>query len=878
MKFNAFISYSHAADGELAPSLQTALHRIGKPLFKFRALSIFRDSTSLSATPHLWGSIVDALGKSDYFILLASPEAAQSEWVKKEVEFWLQNRSIDKVLIGLTDGNILWNQAQNDFDWNQTNCLPELLKERFQSEPLYVDFRAAKHKNDLSYDHPEFRSKAALIAAAIHGKPMNDLIGEDVRIRKKTFRIVYSVIAILVSLSIGLFWFARASNINEKNAKKQESLAIEKKDSLATQLRISDSLAQQEKLARIDADYNANIAKLERDTAIYFGEQANISNQRALKELANNWFVLSHSQDERLPFKAFLMTIKAAETALLDNGQFSLYLNRAIHLSAKLPNRVVNLNVSEGIQAGIFNRSQNIVVLVTDTEKGDVFSLPDGKRLFTPEDISKRGFAESPEFGTDDVSIKSWVNWFHPEPDPDQSGTYDLAVDWNPVTGIISTPVDNGSIDPYELIWRFNSWGDDEDDPDETEIPVDSDIVPPYRRIEALENGTVAIWKKNSSNHLISTKALDLSERVAQAKMTDLHHITFDYSGRLKVWNSHTNQLQWSVAYSDSEGFELSPDHSVVVIDETRFNLADGTNMGALSFEEDPNYEPLSQALTNNGVRTASVIFGWEAGEDLLFTDKDGDIGSNQNYKTDNFMTFLRNGRFCLMGASNSFQIYDIFADKVMAYFYFNKNSRLNEFFAQKLLKRTVDVRTNPKEKAFILRMEGGAEIIVNDSSLMNLELRSATDNALLVTPIRNTFSQNQIIALSSDEQWLASAEGSQFQVWNAKNGYPLTEKVNIEDSIFDIRFLPKNNSVKILTSTGLVIDINILTHWKTKPNWLKSLGPAFTGLTLNETGETIRLSQDELKKAQEDLMKSLKLHRSKNPMINYLEDRLTLK
>ena len=31
MRYDAFLSYSHAADGKLAPALQRALHRFAKP-------------------------------------------------------------------------------------------------------------------------------------------------------------------------------------------------------------------------------------------------------------------------------------------------------------------------------------------------------------------------------------------------------------------------------------------------------------------------------------------------------------------------------------------------------------------------------------------------------------------------------------------------------------------------------------------------------------------------------------------------------------------------------------------------------------------------------------------------------------------------------
>jgi hypothetical protein len=39
--YNAFISYNHAADGTLAPALQSALHRFAKPWYKLRALRVF---------------------------------------------------------------------------------------------------------------------------------------------------------------------------------------------------------------------------------------------------------------------------------------------------------------------------------------------------------------------------------------------------------------------------------------------------------------------------------------------------------------------------------------------------------------------------------------------------------------------------------------------------------------------------------------------------------------------------------------------------------------------------------------------------------------------------------------------------------------------
>ena len=73
--YDAFVSYSHAKDKPIAAALQRALQTLGKPWYRRRALRVFRDDTSLSATPHLWPTIEQALGQSRFLLLLASPEA-----------------------------------------------------------------------------------------------------------------------------------------------------------------------------------------------------------------------------------------------------------------------------------------------------------------------------------------------------------------------------------------------------------------------------------------------------------------------------------------------------------------------------------------------------------------------------------------------------------------------------------------------------------------------------------------------------------------------------------------------------------------------------------------------------------------------------------
>jgi MTH538 TIR-like domain (DUF1863) len=119
LTYDAFISYSHAKDKAVAAALQAVKQKLGKPWYRRRALRFFRDDTSLAATPQLWSSIEAALSQSRYLVLLASPEAAASRWVCKEVGYWLEHKSVDTVLVALTDGVLIWDDAVGDFAWSE---------------------------------------------------------------------------------------------------------------------------------------------------------------------------------------------------------------------------------------------------------------------------------------------------------------------------------------------------------------------------------------------------------------------------------------------------------------------------------------------------------------------------------------------------------------------------------------------------------------------------------------------------------------------------------------------------------------------------------------------------------------------------------------
>lgn len=201
-RYDAFVSYSHAVDGRLAPALQRGLHAMGRPWYRLRALHVFRDSTSLSATPALWSSIVQALETSRYFILFCSPAAAQSPWVAREVQWWQEHRSSSTLLLAVTEGELVWVGEAGDFDWTRTTCLPRVLAGHFPEEPLWVDLRWARNHEHTSLRDPRFRDAVADLAAPLWGRPKDELLGEDLRQHKRTKRLASAALVSLVLLAL----------------------------------------------------------------------------------------------------------------------------------------------------------------------------------------------------------------------------------------------------------------------------------------------------------------------------------------------------------------------------------------------------------------------------------------------------------------------------------------------------------------------------------------------------------------------------------------------------------------------------------------------------------------------------------------------------
>lgn len=206
--YDAFISYSTAADRDLAARLQHQIERMGLPPYRRRRLRLFRDFTSLSADADLQGVIEDALARSRRFILLVSPEAGRSKWVDREVRWWREHRSAADMILVLTSGTIRWDDTGGDWDWTEHTPLPPALRGMFTAEPLWVDLSGQKgHKRRLTRAERErarmeLLNGCAAIAAPLRSLDKDVLYGAHITQLRRTRQGLIGGIALLSLLLV----------------------------------------------------------------------------------------------------------------------------------------------------------------------------------------------------------------------------------------------------------------------------------------------------------------------------------------------------------------------------------------------------------------------------------------------------------------------------------------------------------------------------------------------------------------------------------------------------------------------------------------------------------------------------------------------------
>ena len=241
--FQAFISYSRAASQPLAVDLQHGLERFAKPWYRLRGMRVFRDDSSMSANTALWSTIETGLRQAEWFLLLATPASAASEWVAQEIDWWLRNKGPQRLLIVLSGGELYWDRVQRCFHPAST-AIPPILRNAYPEEPRWIDVRwygastggaGSSGAGVLpARSDPRFAERVADLAAAVRGVERDTLVGENVRQHQRALRLARGGVAVLALLLV-------LSIVAGVVAVAQRGVAVEQRNAAERAARISQA-------------------------------------------------------------------------------------------------------------------------------------------------------------------------------------------------------------------------------------------------------------------------------------------------------------------------------------------------------------------------------------------------------------------------------------------------------------------------------------------------------------------------------------------------------------------------------------------------------------------------------------------------------------
>lgn len=222
-RYQAFISYRQDTSRRLAVALEKALRQYAKPLYRM-PIRIFRDEKQIGAGQDLRNTIQQALKDSAYLLYIATREAAESPYVRQELDFWCGTlKRQDRLIIVWQQDRLVADPERDSLDWTASDAIPPALESQLTGIPVWLDLTWAADGHDLDLAHPRFKSLINSIVARFRGVPPEDLNGEEIRVHRRNMNIrrigiAALVTALMVTTTAGVIaWQQRKTAIAERD-------------------------------------------------------------------------------------------------------------------------------------------------------------------------------------------------------------------------------------------------------------------------------------------------------------------------------------------------------------------------------------------------------------------------------------------------------------------------------------------------------------------------------------------------------------------------------------------------------------------------------------------------------------------------------------
>ena len=222
--YKAFISYRHKPlDMEYAIKLHRRIERYTIPSDlrkegEKKLGLVFRDQDELPISNNLTQNIVKALDHSEYLIVVCSPDTPGSEWVRREIDYFIQTHDRDHVLALLIDGT-----PEESFPSLLTEIRDEKgdLTERIEPLAANITAKTPGGREKL------FKTESLRILASLIGCPYDALYRREQRYKMQRLAAASAAAALILSAFIGVLLDRNAKIAEQlRNTKINESAAL----------------------------------------------------------------------------------------------------------------------------------------------------------------------------------------------------------------------------------------------------------------------------------------------------------------------------------------------------------------------------------------------------------------------------------------------------------------------------------------------------------------------------------------------------------------------------------------------------------------------------------------------------------------------------
>ena len=226
-KYDAFISYRHAEkDTLIASEIQKSLERfripkaIQKQTGKQRFNRIFRDVEELPISSNLTEDLTEALRLSEFLIVICSYRTSESDWVKREIDTFLELHDYNKqlVLTVLVEGEpdeVIPEELRHD------NIIHYLADGTFYCKDEVVEPLAANYRMPIAKAR---KTELPRLAASMLGCNYDDIIRRRKAFKRRRLLIETAIISVAaIALLVYIGWMLMKIQDNLRRAQMNQS-------------------------------------------------------------------------------------------------------------------------------------------------------------------------------------------------------------------------------------------------------------------------------------------------------------------------------------------------------------------------------------------------------------------------------------------------------------------------------------------------------------------------------------------------------------------------------------------------------------------------------------------------------------------------------